>query len=321
MVASPYTPTATSSARAGAPDGRTDHEHRARRERADLERRAEEPVAARADVQDLGGVDRQQRGGAAEDDGEHVEHHAARAPPAGADEAEALADGAASVAAPRRSRRTAGRTSASSASEPHEQDDVGRRTPRAMPAAATIRPRSAGPVANASAWLVEARVTARGKTSRGTSVGSSAARAGPSKAVAPRDDQDDAVEQRRGSRCRAVVALHSTRARRQRHRLREPHDAPAVVRVGERAGRRGRGRAPAGTARRRSGPRWNGEPVSEKTCQATAARSIVMAVAAQKRLARYATTVRDRRTDGMRAFTPGAASGASGSPRAARRRW
>ena len=88
------TPTATSSARAGAPDGRTDHEHERGQERADLERRAEEPVAARSDVQDLGGVDRQQRGGAAEDDGEHVEHHAAEHHRPAADEAESLADGA-----------------------------------------------------------------------------------------------------------------------------------------------------------------------------------------------------------------------------------
>ncbi len=53
-----------------------------------------------------------------------------------------------------------------------------------MPAAAMSSPHSAGPVAKASAWMVDAMVTARGKSSRGTSVGSSAARAGPSKAVA-----------------------------------------------------------------------------------------------------------------------------------------
>ena len=33
-------------------------------------------------------------------------------------------------------------------------------------------------------------------------------------------------------------------------------------------------------------PRWNADPVSAKTCQATPARSIVIAVAAQKRLMR-----------------------------------
>jgi hypothetical protein len=49
---------------------------------------------------------------------------------------------------------------------------------------AMTKPPAAGPLMNASAWPVEARVTARGNTSRGTSIGSSAARAGFSKAPA-----------------------------------------------------------------------------------------------------------------------------------------
>ena len=54
----------------------------------------------------------------------------------------------------------------------------------AMPQLAITRPPSAGPVANASAWLVDAIVTARGKRSRGTRPGRSAERAGASNAPA-----------------------------------------------------------------------------------------------------------------------------------------
>src|SRR6266446_3129149 len=50
----------------GAPDGRQDGERERHHERAQLERRGEEPVAPRADAQDLGRVDGQQRGGAPE---------------------------------------------------------------------------------------------------------------------------------------------------------------------------------------------------------------------------------------------------------------
>src|SRR5262249_23258091 len=52
------------------------------------------------------------------------------------------------------------------------------------PAAPITQPPSAGPVVKASAWLVDAIVTARGNSSRGTSVGSRAARDGLSNAQA-----------------------------------------------------------------------------------------------------------------------------------------
>ena len=54
----------------------------------------------------------------------------------------------------------------------------------AGPRSAISNPASAGPLAKASAWFVDAIVTARGKTSRGTSVGRIDARAGLSNAPA-----------------------------------------------------------------------------------------------------------------------------------------
>ena len=53
----------------------------------------EEAVAARPDLQDVGGVDRQQRGGATEQHREHVERHAAEHDRLVPDVAEALGDG------------------------------------------------------------------------------------------------------------------------------------------------------------------------------------------------------------------------------------
>ena len=53
-----------------------------------------------------------------------------------------------------------------------------------MPPCATANPISTGPLTNAPIWIVEWSATAIGNSRRSTSWGSSAARAGPSKAAA-----------------------------------------------------------------------------------------------------------------------------------------
>ena len=73
----------------------------------------------------------------------------------------------------------------------------------------------------------------------------------------------------------------------ERHELRRHHDASPVVGVGERAADQHERQRRDELDEPDRDPRWNGEPVSAKTCQAIAARGASSSpMAAQNRLAR-----------------------------------
>jgi hypothetical protein len=110
-----------------------------------------------------------------------------------------------------------------------------------MPRAAITRPASAGPVANASACIVEAIVTARGNVSRGTSVGRSAARAGAVERPGDRGERDGRVEDGQAGRAGRGRGEEQSGAD-QRDALCPHHHLPPLVGVGDRAADEHQGR-------------------------------------------------------------------------------
>src|SRR5206468_12793489 len=74
-------------------DGGQRREKERRDERPRLEGRRQYAVALRPDLEDLGGIDRQERPGAAEDDGQEIERHAPEDHLVAPHEGEALAHG------------------------------------------------------------------------------------------------------------------------------------------------------------------------------------------------------------------------------------
>ncbi len=153
-----------------------------------------------------------------------------------------------------------------------------------MPASAIRMPAAAGPVAKASAWFVDAIVATRGNASRPTRLGRNAMRAGLSNAVAQAAATTIPYSRPRLTVPRAVatqriapqVSDTDWASIMMRRRSVVSASAPAIS-----------DRAKAGrNCTRPISPRWNGERVSWKTCQAIAARSIIIAVPAANRLAR-----------------------------------